>query len=652
DPFTRAVKDEDLPQKEKNKRDYTWKIISFIIDKISKPKVFITDERVKLLSEVTAEFNISRNTVDNYLKRFWKRGQVKNALLTDYFRCGSPGMERKSLEKKRGRPKLLATSLDDYGINVDDNIRRIFRVAINKYYNTTKKNPLTTVYELMIRDFFTEKFKDDAGNESILIAEHSQIPTIQQFRYWFNKERNMKKEITKRYSIKEYELNSRALIGKTRSDGLYPTAKYQIDATIADVYLVSRFNRKWIIGRPVVYCLVDTFSSMVVGINVTLEGPSFAGAMGALANAFMNKKEFCNEYDIKIEEDEWPVGYIPDVLVCDRGELIGKGIETLISNLGVTVENTASFRGDMKALVERYFKTIHSRVKPFTPGFIDSDFQKRGGRDYRLDSKLDVYQFTQVIIHCVLQYNNNQVLSEYKRDTLMIKDSVEAIPIRLWNWGIKNKSGTLRKVDNNMVKLSLMPRERASITEQGIRFRGMYYSSKTALTERWFEKSRIRGYWKIEVAFDPRSANYIYIIFDNGKRYEKCTLLEHQSRYIDKTLDEIEYLLVQEKTDMKRNDTPVLQSKINLYSKIESIVENATIMTNREQKNIESNTSKLKGIRANREIEKLMNRNNDTFNLDEISNNKSSNIDSKNDIEYEVDDISVLRRKQNERRNK
>jgi hypothetical protein len=141
DPFARMVNDEKLPEKEKNKRDYAWQVLSYIVDRVQKPNVFITEERVKLLREVTAEFNVSRNTLDNYLKRFWKRGQVRNALLSDYFKCGSPGKERKALDKKRGRPNLFnITSVGD-GINVDDNIKRIFRIAINKYYNTTKKNP-------------------------------------------------------------------------------------------------------------------------------------------------------------------------------------------------------------------------------------------------------------------------------------------------------------------------------------------------------------------------------------------------------------------------------------------------------------------------------------------------------------------------------
>lgn len=652
DPFFRVVDEETLSMKEREKRDFAWKVLSYILNRLGVPKIFIKEERRKIVSETISEFGVSRNTIDNYLKRFWKRGQVKNALLNDYYNCGGSGKEKKATEKKRGRPTKIKPLSSGEGINIDENIKRIFRIAINRYYNTSKKNPLTIVYELMIRDYFSEKYEDKDNKKTFLVAEQGEIPTLQQFRYWFNKERNIKKEKVSRYSLKEYELKSRAIIGKNRNDGLYPTAKYQIDATIADVYIVSRFNRNWIIGRPVVYFVIDTYSSLVVGINVTLEGPSFVGAMGALANSFINKKEFCKEYDIDIQESDWPVGYIPDTIICDRGELLGEGIETLISNLGVTVENTASFRGDMKAIVERFFKTIHSRVKPFVPGFIDSDFRKRGGRDYRLDAKLDIYQFTQIMIKCVLHHNNNHIIFDYGRDTLMIKDSVEPIPIKLWNWGIENKSGTLRKVDDNVIKLSLMKKSSATVTEKGIRLKGVYYSSEIAIKEHWFESARLNGYSKIDVYFDPRSMNNIYITKEKGKSYERCFLLQHQSRYIDKTLEEIEHLLLQEKLMVKEKDNSTLQSKIDLYTDIEAIVEEAVTMTDKVINTNESSTSRINGIRNNREIEKAINRQNDFFDLDIETEISNSDIEHKEDFEYHVDDISILRNRLKERKGK
>lgn len=50
-----------------------------------------------------------------------------------------------------------------------------------------------------------------------------------------------------------------------------PGSRYQIDATIGDVYLVSEYNRNQIIARPIIYVVIDVFSRMITGVYVGLE---------------------------------------------------------------------------------------------------------------------------------------------------------------------------------------------------------------------------------------------------------------------------------------------------------------------------------------------------------------------------------------------
>ncbi|MBW4573588.1 MAG: hypothetical protein KME31_38255 [Tolypothrix carrinoi HA7290-LM1] len=55
----------------------------------------------------------------------------------------------------------------------------------------------------------------------------------------------------------------------------------------------SAINRSWIIGRPTLYLVIDVFSRLIVGFIVTLEPPSWLGAMLALENATADKVFFC-----------------------------------------------------------------------------------------------------------------------------------------------------------------------------------------------------------------------------------------------------------------------------------------------------------------------------------------------------------------------
>lgn len=372
----------------------------------------------------------------------------------------------------------------------------------------------------------------------------------------------------------------------------------------------------------------------------------------ALINATTDKVDFCSEYGISIKFEEWPICYLPETIIADRGEFEGNIVESLISGLNIKVSNTASYRGDMKAIVERYFRTIHTKIKPFVPGFVGVDFAQRGGKDYRLDAKLDIYQFTKLIIKCVLYHNNYHYLSTYKRDEMMIEDDIKPIPINLWNWGIANRAGRLRSIDEEVVKLNLLPRETATVTRQGIRFKGMLYGSEKALKERWFEKARNKGGWKVDIVYDPRNMDYIYILSDT-RSYDKGFLLSHQTRFMGKTLDEIEYLLAYERMQHEKIQDKELQAKIDLIADIERIVKEA------EQQKIEdrdigvSKAKKLKGISQNRIREKMLNRKSEYIELNKQANDFEGKVvymNSEEDNDF-IEDFKLLKKIQKERFN-
>ncbi|QAS59595.1 hypothetical protein [Clostridium septicum] len=76
----------------------------------------------------------------------------------------------------------------------------------------------------------------------------------------------------------------------------------------------------------------------------------------------------------------------------------GKNIESLIENLGIGIKVTPPFRADWKGCVEQNFRLINLKTKPLLPGKVDSTFRERGDKDYRLDAKLTIKEFTKIII--------------------------------------------------------------------------------------------------------------------------------------------------------------------------------------------------------------------------------------------------------------
>lgn len=645
DPYLKVIDEYDIPTSYKELRENAWEIIKEIV--ILEPNIFISKERRKYILKLCELHGVNESTISKYLKRYWIRGKVKNALLPDFMFCGGRNTDKKINETKIGRPRKNVAILGN-GINVDENMKQIFRVSVNKYYNNPSKASLKVAYEMMLKEYFTEDFKIK-DNIRIPLLKSDEIPTLRQFRYWFQKERNIKNEIRNRKNLKTYEQNHRAIIGSSTSEAIGPGSIYQIDATIGDVYLVSRFNRNWIIGRPVIYIVMDVYSRMITGLFVGLEGPSWIGVMEALANAAISKKAFCKEYGIEISEEQWPINFLPDSILADR-ELIGYKIENLINSLHIKVSNTAPYRADWKGIIEKNFHLIQEQVRPLLPGSVNQDLT-RGDRNFRLDSKLDIKDFTKAIIRCVLYHNNSHYLSNYSREEMMIKEEVEPIPIKLWNWGIKNRSGRLRSVDEDVIKLSLMPTDKATITSKGIKFKGMYYGSKQSIKERWFELARNNGTWQVTVAYDMRNMDYIYIKDNKSNEFEKCFHLEHESKYINKSLEEIQQLFEYEKFSEKKILKEEVQSKIELISEIEDIVNSAKKQTESEKYKI-SNNKRIKDIDINRKIEKTITRKEKSFELN-VSNDNSEaeiiNLDSKSLENTNINgDLDFLKIKQKE----
>lgn len=314
----------DYEQKHFEIRDNAWLIIKDIVNR--EPEIFDKKYRSEEIKRVCEQHSVTYKTVRKYLYKYWSRGKTVNALLPDYINSGAKGKERSNGEKKRGRPSKYGIE----GININQFTKQIFRVALNKYYLTSKQNSLTDAYKFMLKEFYAENIYFENGVERVILKDENSIPTIGQFKYWYQKEYDAPDILKARVGEKRFNKDHRAVLGTSLSEVFGPGSRYQIDATVGDVYLVSEVNRNWIIGRPVIYIVVDVFSRMIVGMYIGLEGPSWLGATMAIKNVVTDKKAFCAEYGIEIEEEQWPCNHLPEILLADKGEFEGYNVDRLV----------------------------------------------------------------------------------------------------------------------------------------------------------------------------------------------------------------------------------------------------------------------------------------------------------------------------------
>lgn len=610
DPFARIIDEKDLSELQINKREKDWQVIQDYWE-VNKYDLLEKHLRTKKFEEISKDTGLSIPKVKKLFSRYWQRGMSRNALLPDYVNSGARGKGRKLTENKVGRPKKV-----DYygesneGINITTEVKQHFQITINKYYRNNNKISLKEAYTLMLRDFYSDIYKEDEKIKH-KVWDESRIPTYNQFYYWFKKLEDVKKDIIFRESEKNFNLKNRVILSNSTIETDGPGTRFQIDATIADVYLVSSLNRNRVIGRPIVYAIIDVFSRLITGIYVGLEGPSWIGAMMALDNMVANKVEFCEKYGVNITEEQWPCKHIPEIIIADRGEFEGYSVENLINNLNLKIENTSPYRGDLKGIVERNFRTLNEKIKHKTPGAIQKEFRKRGDRDYRLDATLTLEEFIRIYINIVL-HHNNKIIDKYPLEKEMIEDEVIPTPIQLWNWGIENKKGRLKTVDRDVLRLNILPRGKASISRSGLRFNGLYYSSDKAIKEQWFINPKVRS---VEIVYDPRNINNLYIPYDNGLDYDECYLIDTSIQYKNCILEEIIFnqeLLAEMKSKNIREQN---QKNIDLEKEIENIVKEAKKEKEKEINYDESSNKRINGIKRNRNVEKVINRESKSFKL-------------------------------------
>lgn len=651
DPYATVIVEENIPDNYKKQRDEYWPIIEHLW-RNNKVDVLKKETRTKIIKGAAIKFNTYDKKIIRLISRFWQRGMTRNTLLPDYNNCGGKGKEKKANEAKRGKPRKCSYSGESVdGINVDDDIKSKIRTAIEVFYYSGQKKTLKETYYLMLERFFSD-VSFDKGIRYSKIWGKELIPTYQQFYYWYRKEFNFKKEYVSRNSEKEFELQKRELLSNSTQETFGPGSRYQIDATIGDVYLVSFSQPDRIIGRPVVYIVIDVYSRMITGLYVGLEGPSWIGAMMALDNVVADKVEFCRQYGIEISENDWPNSYLPETIIADRGEFKGYTVENLINNLNIKIENTSPYRGDLKGIVERNFRTTNEKIKHTTPGAIQKEFRERGDRDYRLDATLNLNEFTSIMVYEILHHNKS-IIEKYPREKGLISDNVSPIPIEMWKWGLANRSCGFIKKDRDIIRLNLMPHDSATITREGIKFKKLYYSCEEAIKEQWFTNPQKM---KVDIVYDPRNMNYIYISEDNGKGFIKCFMMEKSFMYKNLQLEEIVFCYELE-NEIKESYTDYNnQNKVDLEMNIKNIIKKATDKT--KGKSNKSDISRLKNIRENRADEKQINRQIEAFELNKFKNVKAPNVDTRTFEKENIDQnqsfmpkskLDLLKRKRDEK---
>jgi len=430
-------------------------------------------------------------------------------------------------------------------------IQKDMRWALNKFYYTEKRKSL--------RKAWVELLKERYSNIDGSLVEG--YPTFNQFRYFFSKVDSVQHNVISRNGMNYYMRNVRPLLGDGVQE-IAPTIGYgMLDATILDIYLVDEARN--VIGRPYLSVCVDAYSGLLMGYTLCWEG-GMSSLRDLMLNLIVDKKEFCLNKGISIDNSDWPCKELPMEFITDRGsEYVSQNFEQL-SELGVKITNLPPYRPDLKGPVESFFNTIQGYYKSYLKGYgvVDVDFRDRGAHDYRKDAIFTLEEFEVILLRCIVHFNSQRTIVNFPYSESMLEEKVLPRANNIWNHCKKHKHQKLISVKRNELLYTLLPRTNAKFSRKGLICNGLRYANEK------YTKDYLDGKRQVIVAFNPDDSSEVWLV-ENGK-YVPFKLIE--SRYRSKSIDDIERIKREQKELEKESKDESIYSEVDLLKHMDILI--------------------------------------------------------------------------------
>ena len=502
-------------------------------------------ERLEIIRDLIADNSFIRDRKERNQaaeKAAGEHGTTRRRVLNLYYRYLATGSTCRY--KKRA-------------VRAQKSVYADFDWAIRKYYYSAKRTPLRSAYDMMVLSLYADeggKLRED-------------VPSWNSFKHYFYRygyHKNAQKEIS-RHGLSDYQRNKRTLFGSA-VNWKEKIGYYQMDATIADIYLVSRYDRSTVVGRPYIYLAVDTVSQLIAGVYVGFDS-SKRGPLYCLANAAMDKVSFCKKYGVEIEKADWPSENLPGGIITDQGrEFHADVFDRLCSTYGMEIETLPPFRPDEKSLVEKSFDMLQARYKHLLRkrGVVEKDEANRWADDYRSQAVLTLDEFTQIIIYSILYVNSVRIQKSYVPDAKMLVGDFKCTASRIWNYFEGQGLNALIPVKSEQIYLIGLPEAEASISRKGIAFKGMsYVHPDLSVIMKDITGSKVR------ILYDENDVTAVFL--KNGKTYTRFTLSAQSVAFNSFSQEECD----KARNQIRQSKTEDTGCRIELLHKMKEVIQGA-----------------------------------------------------------------------------
>lgn len=327
------------------------------------------------------------------------------------------------------------------------------------------------------------------------------------------------------------------------------------DSTVCDIFLVNEKGE--LLGRPTLTACVDGYTSLCLGYSLGFD-KGINSLKALIENIVTDKQEYCRRFGIEIDPETWNCSSLPHKFVTDKGREYTSETFSQLAELGVEIVNLAPYRPDQKSCVERFFGIIQESYKTelANKGVIFEDFQERGGVDYRKKAALTLKALEHIIILCIIRYNSKRIINL----PFEAVGSVQPFASELWNYCLSTSKNNLIKVDDELLRLTLLPRGKGCFKRDGLHVNRLRYKNY-GFTERYLKGG------ECVVAYDPNNVSKVWL-YEDGV-YTPFEIIE--TYFTDMDMEEVEAIKERKKQAERDVEDIALQGSIDLSRDIERI---------------------------------------------------------------------------------
>lgn len=291
----------------------------------------------------------------------------------------------------------------------------------------------------------------------------------------------------------------------------WPLAVVQIDHTPLDIILVDDIYRLHA-AKPNLTLAIDLFSRMVLGYYLTLDPVGSMSVGQCITHGILPKEKWLAKFNITTP---WPCwGVMTKIHADNAGEFRGNMLKRACKEYGIDLEwrpvKTPHYGGHIESLLGTVLEELHT-----LPGTTFSNPTERGDYDSEGEAMITFSEFEEwltkyfVGVYHLRKHSALGIspLEQYERGILGTED-------------IPGRGLPTRIVDEETLRLDLMPFERRTIQAYGVEIEGIHYYHEvlrrykdTSLPDNPRRKPRFR------FTRDPRKINPIYFYDPDLKQY-------------------------------------------------------------------------------------------------------------------------------------